>query len=445
MDTTAVIGMGRTGQSVVRFLQSRHVPCVAYDEKPCELPSDLNVPLRVGPLDGQELSRYRRLIVSPGVPWFHPALDVARQAGAEVTGDLALFVQHYDGDILAVTGTNGKTTTVSLIALLLETLPNGVESGGNIGTPVLDLLSINPPPPRVVLELSSFQLERTPEIRPCWAVLLNVQPDHADMHESYDQYLQAKLRMFDRQGAGDTALLPLDGRWNGLADKLRSRGVKVQRFGRVTHPDQAVAGLLTTTEGCFIFWHQNGRIRKLDTRDLKIRGSYQHINLAVAAQAAARFEVTETVIREALTAFQGLPHRLQSLGIHADREWIDDSKATNPDAAMAALREFDHVLWICGGMTKGIDLEPMRETVATRVQHAFIIGRKTKPFETLLKHAGVPATRAGTMDKAVRLAARQQPCPVLLSPAAASQDQFENYVQRGRVFARAVNGLEKIH
>ncbi|MDQ7010744.1 MAG: UDP-N-acetylmuramoyl-L-alanine--D-glutamate ligase, partial [Mariprofundaceae bacterium] len=123
----------------------------------------------------------------------------------------------------------------------------------------------------------------------------------------------------------------------------------------------------------------------------------------------------------------------------------DDSKATNPDAAMAALREFDHVLWICGGLTKGINLEPMRETVATRVRHAFIIGKKTKPFETLLKHAGVPASRAGNMDKAVLLAARQQPCPVLLSPAAASQDQFENYIQRGQAFAMAVASLEKIH
>jgi len=167
-DTIAVIGMGQTGESVVRFLQSAQIPCEAYDEKPCELPPDLNAPLHIGSLDGKKISQYKQAVVSPGVPWAHPALRVARQNGLEMTGDLALFVDHYQGDLLAITGTNGKTTTVSLITPLLETLPGGIECGGNIGTPMLNLLAIEPVPPRVVLELSSFQLERTPKVGLVW-------------------------------------------------------------------------------------------------------------------------------------------------------------------------------------------------------------------------------------------------------------------------------------
>jgi len=441
---TAVIGMGRTGCSIVRFLQSRHVPCDAYDEKPCKLPDDIHVPLHIGALNVKKLLRYKRLLVSPGVPWFHPALEAARQQGREVTGDLSLFIEHYQGEILAVTGTNGKTTTVSLISLLLEVLPGGVGCGGNIGTPALDLLTNGSPSLRAVLELSSFQLERTPEIKPRWAALLNVQQDHADMHVDHDHYTEAKLRLFARQGEGDVALLPLEQRWNGLAGDLRSRGATVQRFGRVADPAITDAGLMEGNNGRFIFWHQKGHVQVLNTEQIRIRGAYQHLNLAVAAQAAAQFGVSTTVIQEAITGFRGLPHRVQSLGIHAGREWIDDSKATNPDAAMAALNEFGDVLWICGGLPKGIDLSPMRETVRSRVKHAFVIGKKTKLFEAFLKQAGVPATRAGTIEKAVRLAlAEETPEPVLLSPAAASQDQFQDYAQRGQAFAKAIAGLEK--
>jgi len=343
-----------------------------------------------------------------------------------------------------VTGTNGKTTTVSLISLLLEVLPGGVGCGGNIGTPALDLLTNGSPSLRTVLELSSFQLERTPEIKPRWAALLNVQRDHADMHEDHEHYTEAKLRLFARQGEGDVALFPLERRWNRLAGDLRSRGVTVQRFGRVADPATADAGLMESKNGRFIFWHQKGQVQTLNTEQIRIRGAYQHLNLAVAAQAAAQFGVSTTVIQEAITGFRGLPHRIQSLGIHAGREWIDDSKATNPDAAMAALNEFGDVLWICGGLPKGIDLSPMREIVRSRVKHAFVIGKKTKPFEAFLKQAGVPATRAGTIEKAVHLAlAEETPEPVLLSPAAASQDQFRDYAQRGQAFAKAIAGLEK--
>lgn len=444
-DTTAVIGMGQTGQSVVRFLQSAQIPCEGHDENPCELPPDLNVPLHIGSLDGKKISQYKQAVVSPGIPWTHPALRVARQNGLEMNGDLALFVEHYQGDILAVTGTNGKTTTVSLITLLLETLPGGIECGGNTGTPMLNLLAMEPVPPRVVLELSSFQLERTPKVRPRLAVLLNVQPDHADMHEDHHQYAQAKLSLFAQQGQGDIALLPLDKQWNVLANELQEKGATVQRFGWVTDSDNAAAGLLSTNGDQYIFWHQNDRIQTVNTKNLKIRGSYQYINLAIAAQAAAQFGVSSTVIRESIISFQGLPHRLQSLGVHADREWIDDSKATNPAAAMAALGEFENVIWICGGLPKELDLMPMQKVVKARVRQAFVIGKNTKPFEALLRQSGVPATCAGSIGKAVGLAASEAPCPVLLSPAAASQDQFRNYVQRGQAFAKAVAGLETRH
>jgi len=442
--TTAVIGMGKTGCSIVRFLQSRNILCEAYDEKACKLPDDIDVPLHIGTLHAKKLARYQLLLVSPGIPWFHPALVAVRQQGVRVTGDLSLFLEHYEGEILAVTGTNGKTTTVSLISLLLEVLPGGIGCGGNIGIPALDLLKEEFSSPRTVLELSSFQLERTTRIKPRWAALLNVQQDHADMHVDSDHYLQAKLRLFDYQGAGDIALLPLEENWDTLAGELQSRNVTVQRFGRVSDPSAATAGLMDGDSGRFIFWHQNEAIQTLSTKEIRILGTYQYLNLAVAAQAGAQFGVSAGVIREAISGFRGLPHRVQSLGTHAGREWIDDSKATNPAAAMAALREFGNVLWICGGLPKGVDLSPMREVVSAHVKHAFIIGKKTRPFESFLKQAGVPATRAGTIEKAVRLASTVKTAePVLLSPAAASQDQFLNYAQRGQSFAKAVIGLER--
>ncbi|ATX82690.1 UDP-N-acetylmuramoylalanine--D-glutamate ligase [Mariprofundus ferrinatatus] len=439
---TAVIGMGKTGQSAAAFLLHHGLACEAFDEKRVEVPRELDMPLHIGKLKAADLQRFSRIIVSPGVNWNHPALVEARNSGVPMYGDLQLFGEQYHGNIIAVTGTNGKTTTVSLIGTLLDTLPGGIEAGGNIGTPMLDLLG-DEEPARVVLELSSFQLERAAPIRPRWAALLNIQPDHADMHADAAAYRAAKLRLFANQGEGDKAMLPCDVEWDALADELRGRGVYVRRFG-VGYPETMDCGVQMLPNGSWqLFWHHYEIPEFISSDELPSRGVHQHLNLAVAAQAATDFGVSISVVRQALTSFRGLPHRLQSLGIVAGREWLNDSKATNPDAAIAALKSFHQVVWICGGLRKGLDVSVLKEAVASHVEHVYIIGKDPKPFVELADAAGVPATFAKTMEQAVKLASRSQAgLSVLLSPAAASQDQFANYAERGNAFVNAVKALE---
>jgi len=448
MNSTAIIGMGKTGQAAARFLLQRGVACEGFDESNVSLPADLALPMHIGPLQAGQLSEFSRLIVSPGVNWQHPALVALRQAGIPMFGDLELFGEAYDGDLIAITGTNGKTTTVSLISTMLDTLPGGIEAGGNIGVPMLELLgdddASNPGPRRIVLELSSFQLERASPIHPNWAALLNVQPDHADMHTDMQAYEAAKLRLFARQGEGDRAMLPVDARWNGLADDLRGRGVVVRRFGVCDEIGGLDAGVQQQANGAWqLFWHHHEEVHTVSSDELPALGMHQHLNLAIAAQAAADFGVSAGVIRQSLTSFRGLPHRLQSLGVVAGREWCNDSKATNPDAAAAALQSFHQVIWICGGLRKGLDLSLLREVVAGHVEQMFVIGTEAKPFTELAAMAGVPCSFVKTVERAVKQASHSMSgVPVLLSPAAASQDQFRDYMERGNTFAAAVAALE---
>ncbi|RMD62127.1 MAG: UDP-N-acetylmuramoyl-L-alanine--D-glutamate ligase, partial [Planctomycetota bacterium] len=352
----------------------------------------------------------------------------------------------YRGELLAVTGTNGKSTVVHLLGLMLEVLPGGAETAGNIGRPMLDLLAPDEQPARVVLELSSFQLERCETIRPDWAALLNVQPDHADMHEDFASYRAAKLRLFEAQGENDAAMLPADASWNELAHELMARGVRVRRFGMVPDTEAADAGVCSRDGSRAVFWRGFAGVCMVEAAGLRLRGTHQHLNLAVAAQAAADFGVSDGVIREALTSFRGLPHRLQFVGRRCGRDWYDDSKATNPDAAAAALSSFDRVVWICGGLAKGLDLSSMIDAVRRHVVMGLVIGRKPEPFAKLMREAGVPCRVAGDMERAVALAAETAPggelAPVLLAPAAASQDQFRDYAERGARFAAAVAALE---
>jgi len=446
---TAIIGMGRTGCSVVRFLEQQGIVCAAYDEKLKALPEDIRATLHTGTLRPRDLQGYSRVIVSPGVDWRHPALAHARAQGVQVIGDIDLFNEQFSGDLLAITGTNGKSTVVHLLGLMLEVLHGGAEVGGNIGVPMLDMLHDGKSPARAVLELSSFQLERCQGIHPKWAALLNVQPDHADMHENFDDYEAAKARLFEQQGEGDIAMLPLDAHWADLASDLAQRGVRVRRFSIIEpdtteHERQVDAGLLPEDGGDKLFWTEVDTRHEIPVDHLRVRGAHQQMNLAVAAQAAADFGVSANVIAESLTAFRGLAHRLQYIGHRMGRAWYDDSKATNPDAARAALASFEQVIWICGGLTKGLDLAPMAETVKQHVASAYIIGKQVKPYREMLKKAGIPFQVADDIRKAVALAAESKlPLPVLLSPAAASQDQFRDYAERGDRFAEAVAQLGK--
>ncbi|MBF0281291.1 MAG: UDP-N-acetylmuramoyl-L-alanine--D-glutamate ligase [Zetaproteobacteria bacterium] len=438
----AIIGMGATGLSLTRFLTAQGHRCEGFDERMPNRPETISTPLHLGPLTLDSLHDFDRILLSPGIPWMHPVLVELRDQGAIMHGDLDLFLHHYHGALLTVTGTNGKTTATHMIAQLLSTLTGGIEAGGNIGTPMLDLMEKSPQ--RVVLELSSFQLERSQNIHPQWAVLLNIQPDHADMHATPAIYEAAKVSMFARQGYGDRALLPNECHWDALADQLVRRGACVLRFGHASEDgeNQLACGIAPHRGAMHLFWSHAGEKKWLACDQLCINGAHQHINLAVAAQAAADFGVDSTIINAQLTSFKGLPHRLQHVAHVRHRDWYDDSKATNPDAALAALRSFPQSLWICGGLRKGLALDALIPTVRNHVAHAFIIGLEPEAYATMLTEAGVSYTLSHTLAQAVIDAANlNKPLPVLLSPAAASQDQFKNYAERGQQFTAAVRQL----
>ena len=441
---TAILGMGRTGCSIARFLDARGEAYVAFDEKLKTLPEGVHGPLKHGRFHLRTLRSFKRIFVSPGIAWRQPLLEDLREHGVVLLSDVDLFREHFQGELAAVTGTNGKSTVVHVIGQLLEVLPGGAEIGGNIGIPMLDIIAGEQPSPRVVLELSSFQLERCGGIHPRWAALLNVQPDHADMHADMSAYEAAKLRLFEAQGEGDTAMLPASAHWDALADSLRRRGARVRRFGKVERMEEADAGLLGDEDNRRLFWTADDGMHEVMLNRVKVRGEHQHLNLAVAAQAASDFQVSTAVIAELLTVFRGLDHRLRYVGNLAGKTWYNDSKATNPEAAVAALNSFDKVIWICGGLTKGLDVMPMIPTVRAHVARALVLGKDVAPFAAMLEESGVPWQAASSMDEAVmQAAAMNLALPVLLSPAAASMDQFADYAERGRRFTQAVASLEQ--
>ncbi|MDQ7058850.1 MAG: UDP-N-acetylmuramoyl-L-alanine--D-glutamate ligase [Ghiorsea sp.] len=447
-EKVAVIGMGKTGLSAVRYLQRKHIACECFDEANVTLPEDMkDIVLHTGELNAKLLGSFDRVIVSPGIDWRHPVLAAVRACDVPVHGDLEEFLREYTGTLITVTGTNGKTTVTQMVGLLLETLSGGCDAGGNIGTPMLDLLA-NKQPERVVLELSSFQLERAQGLHPHLAILLNIQPDHADMHESPLAYRKAKMRMFEHMIVGDKAMLPLDMEWKSLVDDLSQRGVSLSYFGVMdendTQVNQLAAGVLHrdgNQEEAKMFWTQDAQRHFIPCNQLMVKGFHQQQNIAVAAQVAADYGVSKAVIEEAMMSFQGLEHRLEFVGNIEGKDWFNDSKATNPDAAGAALSSFDKVVWICGGLRKELDLGSLTKTVQKHVMFACVVGKDAKAYEQLLKQAGVPYTVSKTIPKAVKDAAKQHCNAVLLSPAAASQDQFSNYAERGEVFVKSIREL----
>lgn len=433
-----LVGLGQTGASCARYLAAlgQSVRVVDSRATPPGLAGlgDLRetLDLRLGSFDPRALDGVAEVVVSPGVSLQEPLLVEARKRGLSLLGDIEIFARVASAPIAAITGSNGKSTVTTLVASLAAAGGLDVRAGGNLGTPALDLLA-DEVPDLYVLELSSFQLETTDSLRPRAACVLNITADHIDRHGSITAYAGAKARIL--VGAG-TVVLNRDDRlvmamWDGRTPCIR--------FG-LGAPAEGEYGLVETAAGPVL---ARGEQLLLPADQLRIRGRH---NLANALAALAMIEalgIQPDRVLEALAEFPGLPHRAEWVAERGGVTFVNDSKATNVGAAVAAIMGADNTLvLIAGGDGKGADFGPLLEAVESRARAVVLLGRDAPALEQLLA-AACPVVRVDGIEAAV-IAAAELARPgdtVLLSPACASTDMYRDYTERGDRFAAAARSL----
>lgn len=425
-----VLGLGDTGLSVARWVQHQGgTPRVADTRAAPPRAKDYAGELCTGPFGSALLDGADLVCVSPGLPLAQPLIREALGRGVPVLGDVELFAWQNRAPVLAVTGTNGKSTVSALAGHLLRTAGVDCEVAGNIGPAVLEAQTRRSTPPAAwVLELSSYQLETTWSLRPRAAAMLNLSEDHLDRYGSLEDYAAAKARVF--LDAQMQVLNRADPRSLAMAVPGRRRVT----FGLDAPPTEEDFGLV---EGML----QRGGEMLLAASELGIHGSHNVAN-ALAACALVSALIAPQAARAGLRTFSGLPHRLQLVATRGGVDWYDDSKGTNVGATIAALRGLARpTILILGGEGKGQDFSPLREAVARFATRSLLIGRDAALIEQAL--AGLPSERCSSLEAAVRTAARlaSPGHAVLLSPACASFDMFRDYRHRGEVFASAVRAL----
>ena len=448
----AVFGLGGSGRATVAALAAGGAIVSAFDDQHEAVTAARAAGIPVEDLRFADWNAFVALVLAPGVPLTHPephwTVKRAQAAKVEVIGDIELFCRERRRHVptapfVAVTGTNGKSTTTALIAHLLGSAGRDVELGGNIGTPILAL-----DPPRLgryhVIEVSSFQMDLAPGINPTVGVLLNVTPDHIDRHGSLERYAAIKERL---AAAALTAVVAVDDDISqAIADRLeRDR----RRVVRVSARRPLAAGVYAA--GTVLFdAHDGAATRVADLAGVtSLRGAHNAQNAAAAVAAVKRLGLTDAEIAAGLATFRGLPHRMEEVGRRGRVLFVNDSKATNADAAAKALASFARIYWIAGGRPKEGGIAGL-DSFFPRIAKAYLIGEAMDAFAETLG-TRVPFERSLTLANAVAAAARdaaEDAAPesvVLLSPACASYDQFQNFEKRGDQFRRlalAIDGVE---
>lgn len=428
-----MIGLGVSGQSAARYCAEQGASVVAVDEQALPGGADLDAlrALGVEVSTGTALPNaadFDLVVPSPGVPR-------ARYAGAErVWGDVELAARALKVPLIAVTGTNGKSTTVMLVEAMLRSAGLRARAAGNIGVPALELAA--EPLDAAVLEVSSFQLETVDLFHPRVAVFLNASPDHIDRHGSFDEYVSAKSRIFARQEAGDVTILNVDDPVVGaLAGATRARVIPVSRTTPQPNGVSWDAGRVLLSNAT-----SGERIEiPLDGLAPALQGVHNLENILAALAAVWAVGADPLRASRALLDFEGLPHRSQEVAQASGVRFVDDSKATNAGAAARALQSFGgRALWIAGGRAKGTDFADLADVAVANARAAFLIGEAGPTIETAL--AGrIPTTRCESIEAAVQAAAgaAESGDVVLLAPGCASFDQFANFGERGDRFAAA--------
>jgi UDP-N-acetylmuramoylalanine--D-glutamate ligase len=453
----AVFGLGRTGLTAARALLAGGATVALWDEKPAAREAALAEGFEVVDLNSADWAQFDALMQSPGVPLTHPephwTVTKAKAAGVEVLGDIELFARtvnaapdHKRPKIVAITGTNGKSTTTALIGHILTSAGKDARIGGNIGLGVLGLDDMHGGAV-YVLEVSSYQLDLTSSLKPNVSIILNITPDHLDRHGGMEGYVSAKRRVLLNQGVGDTAIVGVDDSWcQRICTEITAANRRTiwpvsagRAMGRGVY---VLQGVLYDATGDRV-------VEVVDLTNAKsLPGRHNWQNAAAAYGAVRALGVSVEDAAEGLMTFPGLVHRMETVAISDGVRFVNDSKATNADAARQAMSSYPRFFWIAGGVPKSGGIEPLTD-LFSRVAKAYLVGEAAEAFaETLdgktevARCNSVQDAAAAAYEDAKHEAARTwREAVVLLSPACASFDQFPDFEVRGEVFRTAVLGL----
>ena len=435
-DKDLVVGLGATGLSIARYLKRKGANAIFFDSR--KKPPGLDELQEVYPnpelrLGDDKLPRgVNRIIASPGVADSHPLLKKARNKKLEVLSDIELFAREADKPFVAVTGSNGKSTVTTLLYHMCRADGRDVLAGGNLGEPVLDLLDKDAPD-IYVLELSSFQLQRTQKLPAEVALLLNVSPDHLDWHADESEYRAAKYRIFDDV---DAAVI---NRGDEEAAEKAKHCSRIVSFG-LDEPDEGQYGIREEDGEKYL---ARGDVLLLSVKDLALYGLHNQLNALAALSAGDLIGLDLAGMLQVLIEFPGLPHRMQFVARIGAVNYINDSKATNVAAAVASINSVDSMLvLIAGGDGKGGEFSELAEAIEGKLRGAVLIGKDAEKIAHALDTV-MPVHFAENMESAVHMAATcaESDDTVLLAPACASLDQYDNYMERGDAYCEAVGAL----
>lgn len=443
-----VVGLGKSGVASAIFLKAHGARVTISDTKSGdelrnEIPAllDHGITVETGGHGERTFREQDLIVVSPGVPVDAPLLQQARSLGEVVIGEIELAAQFLPGPIVAITGSNGKTTTTTLTGEILNSRGLPTLVGGNIGTPAISLVSSAKAETAIVLEVSSFQLETIQTFRPKIAVVLNVTPDHLDRHRTLQIYVNAKARIFENQRSGDFAVLNAD---DPICVGMETRTkAQVYWFSRRKEVKQGAF----VSGGKILFRHGMQQREIMEVSEIPLKGAHNLENVLAAVCAGALMGCAPGQILQAVCAFKAVEHRLEFVATIRGVDYYNDSKATNVDATIKALESFPrNIHLILGGKDKGSDYSLLNDLLRKRVKRVYTIGAAAGKIESQIlaaRDGGPELVRAETLENAIRKAtAVSEPGDVvLLAPACASFDQFKSYEHRGKEFKEIVSAL----
>jgi len=438
---TLIVGLGKTGLSCARFLAAQGETCVVTDSR--QQPPGLeelisaypDIPVHTGGFRGEDFESAEKIVLSPGVALREPLVAAAANRGTEVLGDIELFARNVTAPVIAITGTNGKSTVTTLVAEMAEKAGRVVQAGGNLGMPALELLG-NENTDLYVLELSSFQLETTDNLNAAAAVVLNVTADHMDRYESLEEYCQTKAKVY----AGDGVMIinKDDPYVTAMADSSDGSR-KVIRFG-LGKPVGGEFGLVTSDSQQ---WLAFGDEKLLPVNALKIPGRHNQSNALAALALGYAIGLDMDAMLSTLVEFTGLAHRSEWVAEHNGVRWFNDSKATNVGATIAALEGMPGpLILIAGGDGKGADFSELKAVMNDAIKAVILVGRDANSIRSAIE-GSVTIHDASSMHDAVRIAdsLSESGDSVLLSPACASFDMYGSYIERGEDYVSEVRGM----